>query len=353
MEADRVTGRPDTRLAGGLGVRAALLLAAVLGALVLAGALDPVQLLLPGEKGAGGAVLVEDFGADRIPDGYGYDGQQYYLAARFFPDIDAAGEVVGGPRFRLLRIGLPALASPAGEGTGVVVLLVAWNIVGVGLAVGALADLAQRHGRPVGVGAAAGAALAMPLVLTTAECLAFGLGLLALDLAHRDRTIWALAALAAAGLTRETALTFGAGMVAHWLARHRYGAAAAVPLAAVPLGLWRLHLLDVLPPGPDAPLAFMDLWRLGDRAVVDQVVTAFVLVVGTYGAYHWRDAVLVWPVAVAWLGWFLLYEYDTFDWRALPRVSAPLVAFGLAGLASTYLRRSPSRLALERQEQSV
>jgi hypothetical protein len=314
-----------------LGIRTAVLLAVVLGGLAAIGALDPVQLLLPGEKGAGGALLVEDFGADRIPDGYSYDGQQYYLAARSFPDIDAASEVVGGPRFRLLRILLPALASVGGQGTAVVLLLVAWNIVGVGIAVGALADVAQRYGRPPIVGAAAAVALALPLVLTTGECLAFGLGFLALSFADRNRTGWAVATLAVAGLTRETALTFGVGVLACWFSRRRWRAVASLPAAVAPLVAWRAYLHATIDDRTDAPLGVLDVLRIADRPLVDLVLTTLVVLAGAYAVYHWRDVLLFWPVAVAFLGWLLVYEYDTFDRRALPRVSAPLLALGLAG----------------------
>lgn len=325
----RETGAPVR-----LGIRTAVLLAVVLGGLAAIGALDPVRLLLPGEQGAGGAVVVEDFGAERIPDGYSYDGQQYYLAARSFPDVEAAGEVVGGPRFRLLRIVLPALASVGGEGTPVVLLLVAWNIVGVAVAVGALADLAQRYGRPPIVGAAAAVALALPLVLTTGECLAFGLGVLALSLADRNRTASAVATLAVAGLTRETALTFGVGVLACWVGRRRWWAVATLPAAAAPLVAWRAYLHATIDDTTDAPLGVLDVLRIVDRPTVDLILTALVVLAGAYATYHWRDVLLVWPVSLAFVGWLLVYEYDTFDWRALPRVSAPLLALGLAAAMS-------------------
>ena len=330
----------DAQIAVRLGALTSLLLLFTLGGLMVVGAFDPVQMLLPGEKGAGGSVMVEDFGNERIPDGYSYDGQQYYLAARHFPDIEAAGDVMGGPRYRLLRIGLPALASPAGEGTGVVLLLIGWNIVGTGLAVGSLADLARRHGRPARVGAAAGMALALPLLLTTAECLAFGLGFFALALAHRGRLVWALLALAAAGLTRETALTFAAGMLALWVVERRIRAVLALPLAALPLLIWRLHLHRSLPDGEESVLGFFELLDIGHRPVPDQVITVAVLFLGAAAVVHWRDAVIVSPVAFAFLVWFLAYEYNTYDWRALLRVSAPLVALGLAGVASWWLTGS-------------
>lgn len=333
MGADHDDAGPYPTAAMRLGLRTVVLLGIAFGGLFATGALDPVELLLPGQKGAGGAVMVEDFGADRIPDGYSYDGQQYYLAARFLPDVEAAGEIVGGPRFRLLRVVLPLLASPGGEGTAVVVLLVAWNVVGIGLAVGSMADLAARHGRPPVVGVAAALGLALPLLLTGGECLAFGLGLFALCLGHRERPVWALATLAVAGLTRETALTFGVGLLAYWVAQRRWTAVASLPLAAVPVALWRGYLHRAVD-GPDAPVALFDFVRIAERPAVDQVLTVVVVLLGAYAVVHWRDAVLLWPVVAGWLAWFLVYEYDTYDWRALPRVSAPLLILGLAGLAA-------------------
>ena len=104
---------------------------------------------------------------------------------------------------------LPLLASPGGTGNSVVILITAWNLLGLGLAAWGLADLARRHGRDPRLGYAATLALAFSMMIGTNEPLAFGLGFAALALYDRGQLVPAAGLLALAGLGRETASGHG------------------------------------------------------------------------------------------------------------------------------------------------
>jgi hypothetical protein len=139
-----------------MALTSAAALGAACAALLATGTRSAASFLDPGGLGPSAAIICRDFGPAAVPAGQtGYDGQRFYAVARFFPDLTRAAHYLDAPHYRLLRIGAPALASVAGRGTALVVALLALNVLGVGLAVGALADLARRHGRPAWIGYAA------------------------------------------------------------------------------------------------------------------------------------------------------------------------------------------------------
>ena len=146
-------------------------------------------------------VLVADFGGP-IPDRYSYDGQDSYLMARSFPDVAEASRPGCG--------GVPASPdAPPGDGcdraTPVVptlFVMVAANVIGIGLAAGLVGGASPgatggTHGRATRQPSRS----AFPLVITTSEPLAFGLGFLGLALVQRERLLLATVTFGLAGLT--------------------------------------------------------------------------------------------------------------------------------------------------------
>jgi hypothetical protein len=316
----------------GIRATAVILLA---GCIVIgSGAIDPVRLLLPGYHGTGKDLVAHDFGRTRLGGTWPYDGQQVYLLARELPDLKAAARYVDSPRYRLRRILLPALASVGGRGIAVVLLLFLWNVVGIGLGVAGLTDLAVRHGRSPGLGVAAAVALAVPLLVSTTECLGFGLALAGLALVDRRRWVPAIALLALAGLARETALTFAlAAAAAVWLDGRRRDAVLVGVLPFLPLAVWSLFVRSYTTRGEAAPVAFLGFIRGSSPSAPDLALAVVILALGSVAVLAWRDVTVVRFTALGFLAWFLFYQADSFDWRALPRLSAPLIAFGLAAVA--------------------
>lgn len=326
---------PDmSAIKAGARVTAVLLIAIGFGLAI--GAIKPAQLLVPGYHGSGKVLVRQDFGRAQVGETWPYDGQQVYLAARELPDLKAAGRYVDSPRYRLLRVLLPALASVGGRGAPVVLLLFFWNAVGLGIGVAGLTDLATRHGRPPAAGIAVAVALAFPLFISTTEGLAFGLGFAGLALVDRRRWWPAIACLALAALSRETALTFAvAAGGAAWLAGHRRQAMLVALVPCLPLFGWWLVVRANVQRGPSTPVSVLGFFHgRPPLSSTDLVITAVFVAAGVLALVTWRDVPVAWLTAAGFLAWFVLYEHDTFDSWALPRVSAPLLALGLAGLMS-------------------
>jgi hypothetical protein len=324
-----------------VGIATGVAAAGAIALFLLSGALSPVDLLFPGSRGEGAAVLVEDFGPGAVPDRYGYDGQETYVVARDFPDVVAASDH-GVVEFRIRRILHPALAWPAPAGDATVLVLVAANVVGVGLASWALADLARRHGRDARLGYAAGLALAFPLVISTTEPLAFGLGLAALALADRGRVVAPVALLAAAALGRETALVMAvaAGLV---VARRRSwpsGLAVAV-LPLVPAVAWWAWLASRVPATPYDTTELLGIRHIGDLARADVVAAAVIIALMVVAVWRWRDVPILWLTAAGFLAACAFYIADSFRVEAFVRLSAVGIALGVAGLVPRAAARDP------------
>lgn len=314
-----------------IGVASAAAATIVLAALLLSGAMEPVDLLFPGARGQA-QVLIEDFGAEAVPDRFSYDGQDIYVIAREMPDVAQASRD-GIPAFRMRRILQPLIAWPAPAGTATVLALVLSNVVGLGLAAGSLADLAARHGRQPLTGYAAVPALAFSLIITTSEPIAFGLGLLGLALVDRARLIPAVAVLGLAALGRETALVMAiAAGVAVARERSWLAGAAVAGLPIVPFGIWVLWLDRLVPADTiqsSTLFGFLDLPDLTTLDVVSVVATVALMVLAVW---RWRDVPLAWLTAAGFLAACSFYIGDQYQWHGLPRVSAVGVALGLAAL---------------------
>jgi hypothetical protein len=333
-----MTNPPTPRTVGLVGVGA---IATVLVVLVAFGPLEVVDLVAPGRAGSGGDVMVHDFGAASIPDGFAYDGQTVYLGARALPDLDAAIQAVPGPDYRLRRILVPLLASPGGTGNTVVLLITFWGVVGLGLATWGLAELAARAARDPRLGYAATAALAFPTVIGTSESLAFGLGFAGLALAARSRLGWAAVTLALAGLARETALVFAMALALDLLLDRRIRAAVAVSLGStVPFLLWNALLQSrvTAPASESESTELFGFLHLPSLDAVDVAVSGVALVLMVTAIPTWRGVRQLQLVAAGFLASCALYVGDQYRWPALIRVSAAAVALGLAGLGDCWLR---------------
>lgn len=315
-----------------IGVASAVASAAMLLVFVGSGAFDPVDLLFPGQRGNGAAVLADDFGPDAVPDRFSYDGQETYVIASTFPDIRAASDA-GIPAFRIKRVFQPAIASVAPAANLTVGLMALLNVVGVGLAAGSLADLAARHGRDPRGGYAAAVFLAFSLIITTTEPLAFGLALTGLVLLERHRWLCATAAFALGGLTRETALVMalagalvlvGAG---RW--RHAIGVLAG---ATLPLVLWSMWVGHRVPPDLHQSSKFLGVLNTPTPSLADATTCAAAIVLMVIGVWRWRDAPLLSLTALGFLGCCAFYIGDAFQFHALPRLSSAAMAIGAAGL---------------------
>jgi hypothetical protein len=338
---------PASRAPWTIGLAGAGAIGAVLFILVAMGPLDIVDLVAPGRLGSGGEVMVQDFGAEAIPDRYSYDGQTVYLGARELPDLDAAIAAVPGPDYRLRRILLPLLASPGGTGDTIIVLIALWSVVGVGLGTWGLACLAAAHGRDPRLGYAVAVAFAFPTVVGTNDALAFGLGIAGLALAGKHQLRWASLALALGGLARESALIMAIALVLDLVWQRRFRAAMGVAVAsAAPLLVWNQVLQARVPPAAEASTELLGIVHLAQLDPIDFAMSGAVLALMLVAIGTWRDVRLLLLVGLGYLGACALYIVDTFRWHALMRVSAPAVALGLAGLAWTVsepVRRSVGR----------
>ncbi len=314
-----------------VGVASALAGATVVIALLATGTYEPADLLFPGQRGIAAGVVVDDFGEEAVPDRFSYDGQETYVIARTFPDVREARDL-GIPEFRIRRILQPAIASLAPDGTPIVAVMVVTNLVGIGLAAGALADLAARHGRDVRVGYGAALTLTFPLLVTTTEGLAFGLGLVGLALLDRDRPLPAAALISGAALTRETALVIAIAGALVLLGRgRRVLAAELLAISAAPVVLWAVWLRSQVPADTYTSSKLLGFLDMPPPSLADVVACALAVGLMVVGAWTWRDVPVVALTALGFLGCCAFYIGDSFQYHGLPRVSAAAMAIGIAG----------------------
>lgn len=321
-----------------VGVRVAIVIAAALAVMLLTGAVRVVDLITPGGQGPSAAVIREDFGPGSVPeDRTGYDGQQFYAIARDFPDLKAAAQHLDAPRYRLLRIAAPAVASLGGTGTPVVLLLVAINVAGAGLACWALAVLCADRGWSPSLGSLAVVPVIFGIVGSTADPISLGLGLAALVAASRGRHGLAIAVFILAALTREQVAAMSVGAAAglfvagerRWLL-----VGYAAPVGAV-VG-WYLILGTIV--GGTFPDRF-DWLAMFSTGAEGLIVALAALAISFWGAWAWRSVPVAWPVALGFGLWIFVYFHGTFDLQALPRTTAPSLALGLAALGAPLQHR--------------
>lgn len=324
---------PGALSAARVGIRVAIVLAAALTVMLLTGAIEVVDLITPGGQGPSAAVIREDFGRGAVPeDRTGYDGQQFYAIARDFPDLKAAAVQLDAPRYRLLRIVAPAVASLGGSGAPVVLLLVAINVAGAGLACWALAALCADRGWSPSLGSLAVVPVLFGIVGSTADPISLGFGLAALLAASRGRHLLAIAVFVVAALTREqiAAMSLGAAAGLFLAGERRWLLLGyAAPVAAI--AGWYVILGEIV--GGTLPDRF-DVLAMFSTGAEGLIVALSSLVISLWGAWAWRSVPVAWPVALGFGLWILVYFHGTFDLQALPRTTSPSLALGLAAIGA-------------------
>lgn len=316
----------------GVALRAVLLVGVVLAIIQLSGAAQPVDLAGAGQDGDGGRVMVEDFGVENVPDVLPFDGQYLYVTARLLPDWDAINDELVESSFRLVRILHPLLASPGGSGNPVLLLMQAWNLVGLGLLAWALADLLGRYGHRRSWAMAAAPACTVSMLFTTSEPLAFGLAMAGVALADRHRLLGATVLLALGGLTRESALTCAAAVAALLWTRHRRPQAVALFVGAVaPTAGWWAYVQSVTP-SSRIPLELLGILEIGDQWAVDIVAAVLALILIAVSVAAWWDVPPLRWVTLGFAAWLPIYESFAFRLVGLPRLSMVSIALGIAGL---------------------
>jgi hypothetical protein len=320
-----------------MAVRTAVLGCVLAGALFALGILEPSRLLAAGDTGPSRDLVVRHFPDVELVDGVGYDGQQFYAIAAELPDLHAAEEHLDDPRYRLLRILAPLLASVMPDGDATVLALLALNIVGLALAVWGLAALCEATGRRPSLGWLALVPTFLPIFLTVVDPLATGLALAGLALLVRG-DLWPATAMFAAGcLTREgtAALVIGAG-VGLLLARRRLGPPAVLALSLVPLAGWFLYLARTVE--GEMPQRW-ELFGFLDTGPGYIALGAICFLIGVAAAWGWRSEPPVALAAGAVAAQIPFFFEDIFLPLGISRVTAPMLALGLAIIVSEVLDR--------------
>ncbi|MDP9442497.1 MAG: hypothetical protein M3P34_10060, partial [Actinomycetota bacterium] len=320
---------PADAVALRLGLAVAIALASAVAVLWVTGERTGVDYLVPGGAGPSAAVIEQDFGPGSAPPGQpGYAGPQFYAIARYFPDLHAGAEHLDAPRYRLLRVLVPAVASLAPPGEATAAVLVALNVFGLGLACGATAALASRHGIPPAAGVAAGLPLLPALVVGTVEPVAFGLGLLGVSLADRQRHGLAAVAFVTGALSREAvavmALATGFGLCLAGIRHPRRLALYCIPALAV-VG-WYFLLGRVVGGALPDRVDFLSMFNFAGATVA---LVLGMTALAALGAWLWRRSPAVWPIPALFALWTRFYFSGTFDWLALTRVNAPAIGLAL------------------------
>jgi hypothetical protein len=297
------------------------------------GLLSADDLLVRGELGPSEALIAKDFGPGGNPGMTGFDGQQTYAIAREFPHLDRAVPAVDNPRYRMLRILQPAIASLAPAGTALVVALLALGILGCGLAAFAVGVFAERYGHHPRAGWLVGLSLVSSIAVTTVDALAYGLGLAAAMLADRSRIVAATILFAGAALTRESGVVIAAATALALFSRLRW---RAVPLAVVPAAVllgWYVALGQIVSGELPQRAEFGGVLHV-DASIA--ILSAIVWLLCVAAAITWRDTRVLCAIASAFVLWTLVYTRDVLDFGMIGvfRVNAPIVALGVAGLIS-------------------
>lgn len=315
--------------------------------LVYAGSLQEVHVLVK-----------EQLPNARISDGFGHDGQIFYavgldLRGGWVPDT-----LLSSP-YRYRRILYPALSSGFGLFDGYALL---WGMVlianvSIGVASGAMAAVATKLGlrRWVPGLVVANPGLWLSATLLTADSLAFALGTLGLLAVVYRREGWAIAALAAAALTKEPSIAFAVGIAGYaWFGGERLRATRLMAGSIVPMILWWGYIAaaignpldsggNVVAPFTGMVAAF-DVWTQVDHQDVFYLAATLVGVAASIWALARRSHLWGWLVA-PWL--LIAVSSSDLVWNLgnnSVRAFAPLFTFGLIGATSA---RTPTGPRLE------
>jgi hypothetical protein len=185
----------------------------------------------------------DELGSVPMVPGAGHDGQSSYIVARDPWATGDAWRYLDHPGYRYRRMFYPTVAGGLGllgpRATVYGLALIA--LVGMGLAAGALADLARRYGTGswTVLGVIANPGLWLSVKLLTPDALALGLALTAVALWTRDRRGPAVAFLATAALTKDAYLLFALGLAGWaWSEQSVREKLLLILGALTPLTLW-------------------------------------------------------------------------------------------------------------------
>ena len=195
----------------------------------------------------GSALPFVVMGTSNTPGNHGYDGQFYYRIA-----VAPLGTVRGldNAPYRYQRIGYPMLARAIAVGRDALVpaSLVLINVVAVALGTFACARLLQANGVSPAYSLvwALYAGQVAAFWRDLAEPVAMALVAMALLAVRADRVLPAGVLLAAAALTKETALLFAVAVGAHYLLRGRGRSFAMLAVeVSAPYIAWQVALLHM------------------------------------------------------------------------------------------------------------
>jgi hypothetical protein len=187
------------------------------------------------------------YAEERIGDvflraGDGHDGKYFFVQAVdpwvLAPETNAA--VLDRPLYRSQRMLYPLLAGVGGAlpPSGIVWGLLVVNLVAFGVGTWATAGIAQQMGMSPWWGLAFGfnVGLLSEMVIDGAGVVATAAAFVAVRLFLKERSAWAIAALAVACLAREAMLIAAVGS-AFWLWRYQGKRNVAIATIAVPTGV--------------------------------------------------------------------------------------------------------------------
>jgi hypothetical protein len=207
---------------------------------------DPTALLRVGERSASRSFVEADMPDPVLAPGFGHDGQQFYVIAGTFPDMQDADGHVDRLRYRARRVLFPAVVAPFPAGDATVWAMLGVNLAAIGAAGVAISRLATRVRAPwwVGVSVAVTPALVVSARASLADALAFALAVWGAVL-WRRHLWWAVVLFTLAALARETSLVVPAAcLLVGGRARERL--AMLVPFAAY--GVWTIAVTMWLDP---------------------------------------------------------------------------------------------------------
>jgi hypothetical protein len=204
---------------------------------------DLAFVLRVGNESGTRPFIEQELGAIPLTEGLGHDGQYSYLIARDPFGLDDLPELADDGAYRYRRALYGWLAGGFGlfSPKAALIGLAAWTVIGFGVATSATADVAALIGARswAVLGVVGNLGLWLSVQLATSDALAMALAMLAVSLVLRRRTGWAVAALAAAALTKDAYVLFAVGLGGWLFSAGRRRPAAAVGLVpAIPLALW-------------------------------------------------------------------------------------------------------------------
>jgi hypothetical protein len=224
--------------------------------------MDPTTLLRVGKYSASREFIERDFADPVLTDDYGHDGQQFYVLAATFPDLEDAQGNIDRLRYRARRILLPALVSPVPRGAPLIWTIFVVNLAAVGSAAVAVGNLARRLGSTAWLGLVVAVTPAMieSVEGSLADALAFSLALWGVNV-WRRRPWLAVALFTLAAFGRETTLV--APLACALVASRGHRVPMLAPLAA--FAAWVITVSVWLPATPSG----------GSSNLVDDAIVAF------------------------------------------------------------------------------